>query len=192
MAEGDIVMTTVVDNVPTFPCGGCTCADLLGHDLEVVISGVSNCGDCWIYDGFGAGVAFRLSGFTGVNGSFVATWNGSGWNPLVLGVGTIQRWGNFPATACDEDDPVGDTVFDITASLDCSNGQLSLFAKGSTLAGGSPEFPTMQYDYVNGGGFPGVSGANGFVSGGCVTSHVSGGTSEIQGGSGGFVTITPI
>ncbi len=45
MAEGDIIMSRVVDGAPSFPCGGCNPCDL-GDTLEMLFSGLTTCVGC--------------------------------------------------------------------------------------------------------------------------------------------------
>lgn len=195
MATGDLILANVVSGQPVFVCGGCSCNQFLEHDLELLISGASACDTCWVYD-FGAGAAFKIPSFTGVNGTFLLSWNGIGWDAVDIGTATIQRWGDFPDLDCGEfhpdEEPSATTEFDIFFSAGCSGGLFGGQATGATNEGDDPSFPTKTYSFIGVVGLSaGVSGANSIGFDSCPFGNQTL-VDPIISGYGGFVTITPI
>lgn len=112
MAGGDIVMSMVSGGAPSFPCGGCGiyCEDLYGPDLDVVIAGFTDCGECFILSG---GRSIQLTGFTGITGSFSAGSTPTPWS-VVIGTVTVDL---FATEDCSG--PSEPATSDVTLVIGC-------------------------------------------------------------------------
>lgn len=90
MAAGDIIMSQASGGQPSFPCGNCgRCHDKYGDSLTVILSGILLCSGCYTFTFDGHDYSAT---FTGVNGSYTATWTGSGWQNLNIGTVTLTQW----------------------------------------------------------------------------------------------------
>lgn len=115
MAAGDIIMSAVTSGSPSFPCGPCGlhCHDLWGDTLPVILSGYADCSCYALVDG----IPRLVTGHTGLDGAFTATWDGSVWT-VVVGTITFQKYVSGTG-GCDV--PDGDPITeDCTLSISCT------------------------------------------------------------------------
>lgn len=117
------------DGQPFFPCGGCqVCHDLYGDFLDAVISGVTSCA-CQALGGASPDIT---TSFTGVNGSFTATWDAlrNEWVATNIGTLTLKTYDSVDGTCTDEADT-------FTAQVDlhiaCNNNILGAFATTGSI-----------------------------------------------------------
>lgn len=110
-------------------CPGC-CDPCEDHsDLEVVVSGVVAC-DCQDFSGVGI-ASNRVNSFSGINGSFVATWD-AGVERWVIPEMGIVDWTLYASVSCV--DFVQTDVYYCTGFIDCTEDGFQLIIAAALFA----------------------------------------------------------
>lgn len=173
MAAGDIIMSEVVAGVPRFPCGPCAFTCSYTGDIDVVISGISICANCWP----GPPLDYQITAFTGINGGFTATFFpsifGDSWR-VVIGTITLTRWNSVDGSC--SGDFVDAIDYDVTLIITCSGeGELQVLAEtgnflyfqsdpGQTIDTAIPNIFLACGEPVGGGGGAFSTGTDGTVT----------------------------
>lgn len=106
----------------TDPCCCCPSHDI---NLDVVVAGVTSC-NCI------ANIPDFSFSFTGVNGSFSPTWNGTlqGWSDPIIGTQTYTQWTSVDGTC--SGDSIENTT-DIGLLIQCNGGVLTAYITTPSL-----------------------------------------------------------
>lgn len=136
MAAGDIIMSTVVGGVPSFPCGPCsTCHALIGDTLPIVTSSLIGCG-CGLTGAGPPDVSAYIEFLTSPNGSFNATWNAlfGGWIVILA----TAREHQFTEEDCSGEENTAD--FDMGVLITCAGNNRFTVSSSSARINGTVGF----------------------------------------------------
>lgn len=118
-----VLLLGIVLSISIPACAGCCkfCHDSIGDSIEVAVSGVLTCGDCYTVNPGGGPQDVKLT-FTGLNGLFTAVWNPitSLWE-VVVGTVTVDFYSSSNGTCIDQFNSITGNML---LALQCSGANL--------------------------------------------------------------------